>query len=166
MSVQFGSYLIFTYGLEITTSLTVPAATRAKSAPWDEKLHCAKSLEDESLNQLVSIADEMDWLQGPQEAPVILKPPEKQRYQSKLNVTFQFDPDTSSIATFHQRDAKNASKSGQKFKVLQHMETTTRPLQPIAPEITRATATCQRVSTQRTSTSLTWRSMANKTKMC
>ena len=102
MIVQFGSFLIHTYSVKIVTSLTVAAATRAKSAPWGVATHSAKSPEDESLQQLVTLADGMNWLKNPQAAaPVILKPPDQQKFAQKNNVTFQFNPDTSSIAKFN-----------------------------------------------------------------
>ena len=111
MIVQFGSYLIFEYSVGIVTSLTVAAATRAKAAAWDEENHCAKSPEDESLQQLVTLADGMDWLKNPQaSAPVILKPPEQQKFSQQKNVTFNFNPDSSSIATFHPDKNKDTNQ--------------------------------------------------------
>ena len=79
--VNFGSYLIHLYSEAIISSLTVPAATRATTSPWDVETHSAKSPEDKSLQQLVTLADGMDWLKSPQAAaPVILKPPKQQKF--------------------------------------------------------------------------------------
>ena len=111
MIVQFGSYLIHLYSETIISSLIVPVATRATSSPWDVEAHCAKSPEDESLQQLVTLADGMDWLKSPQvAAPVILKPPEQQKFNKK-SVGFQFNPDTSSIATFNPKKNQESSPS-------------------------------------------------------
>ena len=80
MIVQFGSYLTHEYSAKIVTSLTVPAATRVTSFPWDVETYSAKSPEDKSLQQLVTLANEMDWLKSPQPAaPVILKSPDQQK---------------------------------------------------------------------------------------
>ena len=84
MIVQFGSYLIHKYSPQISSSLTVSAATGASASPWDIETHSEKLPEDESLQQLVTLADGMDWPKIPQPAtPVILKSLEKTNKKTK-----------------------------------------------------------------------------------
>ena len=105
MLSHFGSYLVYEQkNKEVLKYLTLEAGERSRKSKWDPKTQTAISEENTMMDELISKADNMDWLQGPTQ-PVGVQLTDiaattqtsKQQYTSN----FRFNQDTSSIKFFH-----------------------------------------------------------------